>query len=114
MRASLTREPAGTAAPSIRRVHLRGALLLFAIVLGMAALVAALSRPIEERRGETTARQQPNQGPATATPAPTPSVPSAVTFDVTEDQTKRLPEGSAATIEVSVDEPGSVQIPGWG
>jgi hypothetical protein len=41
-------------------------------------------------------------------------VPSAVTFDAAEDQTRRLPEGSAATIEVSVDEPGSVQIPGLG
>jgi len=36
------------------RVHLRRALLLFAIVLGVAALVASLSPPLEERRGDTT------------------------------------------------------------
>jgi hypothetical protein len=95
-------------------VHIRRALLLFAIVLGMAALVASLSRPVEERRDETTARGQPEPGPTTVEPVPAPSVPSAVTFDAAEDQTRRLTEGSAATIEVSVDEPGSVQIPGLG
>jgi hypothetical protein len=95
-------------------VHIRRALLLFAIVLGLAALVASLSRPIEEGRDRTTASEPPKPAPATATPSPAPSVPSAVTFDAAKDQTRRLPEGSAATIEVVVDEPGSVRIPGLG
>ena len=38
-------------------VHLRRALLLFAIVLGMAALVASLSRPVEERRDDSAQRE---------------------------------------------------------
>lgn len=96
------------------RVHIRRALLLFAIVLGMAALVASLSRPADERRGETTAREPSETGPTTVTPSPAPERPSALSFDATEDQTRRLPEGSAATVEVSVDEPGSVRIPGLG
>jgi hypothetical protein len=95
-------------------VHIRRALLLFAIVLGMAALVASLSRPVENRRDETTARGPSEPGPATATPSPAPSPPSVVSFDAVEDQTKRLNEGTAATVEVSVAEAGNVQIPGLG
>jgi hypothetical protein len=97
-------------------VHLRRALLLFAIVLGMAALVASLSRPLEERRGETTARE-PNRttpGPATVVPAPAPEQPTTLTFDAAKRQTKRLLQGTAATLEVIVPEPGSVEIPGLG
>jgi hypothetical protein len=104
----LTRE----LALSIRRVHIRRALLLFAIVLGLAALVASLSRPVEDRRDDTT--PSGSSGPATATPSPAPSVPSAITFDAAKDQTKTVSEGSAATIQVSVPEPGTVAIPGLG
>lgn len=96
----------------MRRVHIRRALLLFAIVLGMAALAASLSRPIEERRrGETTARE-PRQ--PTATPAPAPEAPTTLAFDAVENEAIRLPEGSAATVEVEVDEPGIVEIPALG
>jgi hypothetical protein len=95
-------------------VHIRRALLLFAIVLGMAALVASLSRPIEDRRDETTAREPSPSGPATAAPSPGPSLPAPIIFDATEDQTEKVIQGSAATIEVSVAEPGNVTIPGLG
>jgi len=93
-------------------VHIRRALLLFAVVLGLAALVASLSRPVEDRREETTPSE--SSGPATATPSPAPSVPSAVIFDVAKDQTRKVTQGSAATIEVSVPEPGTVAIPDLG
>jgi hypothetical protein len=95
-------------------VHLRRALLLFAIVLGMAALVASLSRPIDDRRDETTAREPSEPGPATAAPSPAPLPPSIVRFDAAKDETERLEQGTAATLEVSVAEPGNVQIPGLG
>jgi hypothetical protein len=95
-------------------VHIRRALLLFAIVLGMAALVASLSRPLEERRDETTAREPSTSGPPTAAPSPAPSLPAAVVFDATKDQTKKVSQGSAATIEVAVTEAGNVRIPGLG
>lgn len=95
-------------------MHIRRALLLFAIVLGMAALVASLSQPAGERPDETTASEPAEPGPATAIPSPAPSQQPALSFDATKDETKRLSEGSAATVAVSVDEPGSVRIPGLG
>jgi hypothetical protein len=101
-------------ANTIRAVHLRRALLLFAIVLGMAALVASLSRPIEQRRDDTTPREPREPGPPTATPAPAPDLPPALSFDAAENESMRLRAGAAATLEVSVDEPGSVDIPGLG
>jgi hypothetical protein len=92
-------------------VHIRRALLLFAIVLGTAALVASLSRPPEER-----ASKEPREQPAPATTAPTPTAnpPTPVAFDATADESRRLPAGRAATLEIAVDEPGAVEIPGLG
>ena len=102
-------------ANTIRVVHLRRALLLFAIVLGMAALVASLSGPIDQRRGNTTPQQQPREpGPPVAEPAPGPGVPTTLSFDAAENQSMKLPAGRAATLEVSVAEPGDVEIPGLG
>jgi hypothetical protein len=95
-------------------VHIRRALLLFAIVLGMAALVASLSRPAEERT-TTDAREEPGRGSATAAPGPpTDSPPRPVSFDAGSTERRRLPAGQAATLEVSVEQPGSVEIPGLG
>ena len=96
------------------RVHIRRALLLFAIVLGMAALVASLSRPAEERRSQTVTSEQRESGPPTATPGPQAEAQSVVSFDATENQTKKVVVGSALTLEVSVGEPGQVQIPDLG
>jgi hypothetical protein len=106
-------------------VHLRRALLLFAIVLGMAALVASLSRPIEGRHGQSTAPVRPTEkaepGPPTATPAaPAPtsdeasSAPKTVSFVAADRDSKKLRAGEAATVEVSVTEPGTVDIPDLG
>ena len=94
-------------------MHIRRALLLFAIVLGMAALVASLSRPPEERTS-TQPREQPPPETATAGPASVDNPPRPVSFDAGSDETHRLPAGRAATLEVAVDEPGSVEIPGLG
>lgn len=94
-------------------MHIRRALLLFAIVLGMAALVASLSRPPEER-SRTEPREEPGPGPATATPAPADNPPRPVSFDAGSEERRRLPAGRAATLEISVDEPGSVELPGLG
>jgi hypothetical protein len=96
------------------RVHIRRALLLFAIVLGMAALVAALSRPVDERRSRTVTSEQPEAGAPTATPGRQAEAQSVVSLDATENQTKKVAEGSAVTVEVSVGDPGDVQIPDLG
>jgi hypothetical protein len=95
-------------------VHVRRALLLFAIVLGMGALVASLSRPIEQRRTDTAPRQQREPGPATVSPGPATELPAPLSFQASKDSSKRLRTGEPATIEVSVPESGSVEIPDLG
>ena len=92
-------------------MHIRRALLLFAIVLGMAALVASLSRPPEKR---TATEQSAEPGPATAAPAPVNNPPRPVSFDATSRERRRLAEGRAATVEVAVEEPGTVEVPDLG
>jgi hypothetical protein len=94
-------------------VHIRRALLLFAIVLGMAALAASLSRPPEER-STTEQRKQPAPSKVTAKPLPPDNPPVLLSFDAVTDERRRLPLGRAATVEVSVDEPGLVELPGLG
>jgi hypothetical protein len=92
-------------------VHLRRALLLFAIVLGTAALAASLSRPVEDR-GE---RERPRDGgPATAKPTPRAMPREPLSFDAAMDESRRLRAGRAATLEVAVSEPGNVEIPALG
>jgi hypothetical protein len=95
-------------------VHLRRALLLFAIVLGMAALVASLSRPIEQRRADTAPRQPREPGPPTASPRPVPALRPPLSFNAAANSSRRLRPGEAATIEVRVPESGSVEIPDMG
>ena len=99
-------------------MHIRRALLLFAIVLSMAALVASLSRPPDER-AKTEPREEPGPGtapagPDTATPAPADNPPQPLSFDAASRDRRRLPAGRAATLEIAVDEPGSVEIPDLG
>jgi hypothetical protein len=102
-------------------VHLRRALLLFAIVLGLAAIAASVSRPGEER---TDAVPAPGLPPPTETDkAPTVSPGNAdagerlaqVTFgDAAREPTRRVSAGQATTVLVEVDEPGQVEIPDLG
>jgi hypothetical protein len=94
-------------------VHIRRALLLFAIVLGMAALAASLSRPPEER-SSTQPRKEQTPGQVTAKPLPPANPPMVLSFDALTHERRRLPVDRAATIEVSVDEPGSVELPDLG
>jgi hypothetical protein len=85
----------------------------------MAALVASFSRPPQQRT--TTERSQgPGPGtvtepaPETAAPAPADSGPKAILFDAAARDRRRLAEGRAATLEVAVDEPGSIDVPDLG
>ena len=103
-------------------MHLRRALLLFALVLGVAALAASFSRdsgspdplaPPDPNATQTQTETQTETAP-TATPGDTPVATGdapPLRFDVAEDQTRRLETGAAATVEVSVEEPGLVSIP---
>jgi hypothetical protein len=106
-------------AHTIRVVHLRRALLLFAIVLGLAALVASLSQPPAERPDRTTQQTAPEPGPPVATPGPGPAepaggAPSTITFQASEKESKRVQAGTAVTVEVAVNEAGTVDIPDLG
>jgi len=107
------------AANTIRTVHLRRALLLFAIVLGLAALVASLSRPVADQRDRTTQDTTTEPGPPVATPKPGPAEPAGgaprtVTFQASEKESRRVEAGTAVTVEVEVSEAGTVDIPDLG
>jgi hypothetical protein len=96
-------------------VHLRRALLLFAIVLGLAAIAASISLPPEES-GDRADRSPPP--PATErdeTPTVSPGIEPAagptveVVFDAEREQVRRLDTGQPATVVVEVAEPGLVE-----
>jgi len=96
-------------------VHVRRALLLFAIVLGVAALATAVSQPRQETR-----EAQPREPSA---PTVTPARPSnqggpaaaQIEFGAgAVPRTKRLDAGRSATVTVQVTEPGEVTLEGLG
>ena len=96
-------------------MHVRRALLLFAIVIGLAALAASLTRSGTDRADEPSATA-PGQSTA-PTAAPQPAGGGAETtlrFDAAQDDTLTLEPGQAAQVEVAVDEPGQVTIPSLG
>jgi hypothetical protein len=99
---------------SIGLVHIRRALLLFAIVLGLAAIAASVSRsPEESGDGES-----PPATPSESREPTSPSVSSGdaasgvreLVFEAERDQTRRVDAGQPATVLVEVDEPGLVEI----
>jgi hypothetical protein len=100
-------------------VHLRRALLLFAIVLGLAALATSISRTPSERSGDEA-------GPPTSTP-PAQTTPAAapldnnpgertIVFDAgVEKPVKRTLEVDRnATVFVKTEEDGLVDVDGLG
>ena len=96
-------------------MHLRRALLLFAIVLGLAAVAATLSNPRDDggRDPLSAPPAKPDREPTTASQGSDPPAQETTTvnFDAGRDQTRRLAGGRPATVVVSVDEPGQVEIP---
>jgi hypothetical protein len=103
-------------ATSIGTVHLRRALLLFAIVLGTAALAASLSRPVEDRpdSSDPPSQTSPEAAPGAAAPPPSSEPAEPISFDAARDESRRLRAGQAATLEIAVAEPGNVEIPDLG
>lgn len=90
-------------------MKLRRALLLFAMVLGLAALASSLSRPDEDRD-----EPGPSEGPADRVREPG-SGPATVRFAAgRRREVRRLEAGSAATVLVEVSDPGQVRIEGLG
>jgi hypothetical protein len=93
-------------------MHLRRALLLFAIVLGLAAVAASISRPTDLEDGP------PPRDAAPATPSvgpgPGPGAPVSVELDASEPRAQRIEAGKAASVTVTVAAPGTVEIPTLG
>jgi hypothetical protein len=93
-------------------VHVRRALLLFAIVLGVAALAAAVSQPRQETREARPREQSP---PPITPPRRDGLALLRVDFPAEgEPRTKRLAAGLPATVTVQVSEPGEVALEGLG
>jgi hypothetical protein len=94
-------------------VHLRRALLLFAIVLGLAAVAASISRPrtnTEPFRGTPPPTETESQQTEPSV-APRPSLPTAdLTFYAPDREAQAIDAGQAATVYVEVGEPGQVFI----
>jgi hypothetical protein len=94
-------------------VRLRRALLLFAIVLGLAAVAASISRPgdVAERPREGPGRER---SPVLGAQPPRLEPGATVRFDASRPSKKRLTAGQATAIVVAVHEPGLVEIPRLG
>jgi hypothetical protein len=103
-------------------VEIRRAILLFAVVLGVAAIVSSIARPPERGgggdsggAGSTTpakdgAPSASATGPGNRTPQPT-----TIEFrPAAEPQTRKLEVGQPATVLVGVETPGQVDIPTLG
>jgi hypothetical protein len=92
-------------------MHLRRAVLLFAIVLGLAALAASISRPREQQE----AQQPPPPTAPTVTPAPERPEPAHATFTAGgKRETRRVEEGQPVQVTVKTRAPGQVDIEGLG
>ena len=92
-------------------MELRRALLLFAIVLGLAAIATSVSRPRDRDEPEPT----PPPTTPTASPQPNPARSREITFEpAVKPPTHELEAGRPATVVVTVDEPGQVEIESLG
>jgi hypothetical protein len=93
------------------RVELRRALLLFAIVLGLAAIVASLSSPRTSKPDSGSPAVAPTE---TASPG-TAAKPVNLRFDTARaPATRRMDTGQPARVSVEVEEPGTVELQGLG
>jgi hypothetical protein len=90
-------------------VHLRRALLLFAVVLAVAALAATISAPRNSEQREQAATQEASPPPRGALPPAELRLPTKAGAD-----TAKLRAGTSALLSVAVGAPGLVEIPGLG
>lgn len=92
-------------------MHVRRALLLFAIVLGLAALAAAVSQPQQD------AQEPQRREPPAPTAVPGRGGPEAAQIEFPAEgrpRTKELELGRPATVIVQVPGPGEVSVDGLG
>jgi hypothetical protein len=101
---------------SIGFVHIRRALLLFAIVLGLAAIAASVSRTPDESDESESQPAVPSEAEDAPSPSLSPGNATPVAgvrelvFEADRDQTRQLDAGQPAIMLVEVEEPGLVEI----
>jgi hypothetical protein len=95
-------------------VHLRRALLLFAIVLGLGALAASVSRPRGERSPASPAPAAPQRTPKADEAASDPGIVRIRFRSGGKAVIRRIVAGRAATVVVEVERPGLVELEGLG
>lgn len=102
-------------------MELRRAILLFAIVLGLAAIATSLSRP--PRTDDDSARGGGGSDSVpTANPRPGQNPPARLTAPIvfrepaigSEPQTESVKAGRAATVRIQTSEPGEISVDGLG
>ena len=93
-------------------MELRRALLLFAIVLGLAAIATSVSRPQRAARDDGSAL--PDVSDPEAGPGPLGGRPVPISFSAAEPRSRRLEPGRPATVTVRVPSPGQVELRGLG
>jgi hypothetical protein len=95
-------------------MHLRRALLLFAIVLGLAAVASTISRPQNADDEPPPPTSTESSAPPTVSPGDGEGAPAEIAFDAAKPRAHALEVGRAATVTVAVEGPGSVGIPRLG
>lgn len=93
-------------------MHVRRALLLFAIVLGLAALATSISQP-----GRESGREERSEPPTAPSAAPQIEPPTGGELALPGPRNRRtvtLRTGDATTLVVTVPEAGQVDLPTLG
>jgi hypothetical protein len=96
-------------------MELRRALLLFAIVLGLAAIASTIARPPDRGGDDTTDTAASAPPPSATSPGAKTPQPTTIEFrSAAKPQTLELELGQPATVLVDVETPGQVDIPSLG
>jgi hypothetical protein len=95
-------------------VHLRRALILFAVVLGLTALVAALAPRGGDDNSSSTSTPQPPPTKGSGSTAAGPTRIELTAKQKGSPETKHVKAGTHAIVRVRVGEPGQVSIPALG
>ena len=96
-------------------MELRRALLLFAIVLGLAAVVTSFSRPAQRDDEDASRPPAVQPGSARAEPRPVARGPKRLSFStVGKPSTRRLAANRPATVTVGTRRAGEVELAGLG
>ncbi len=95
-------------------MELRRALLLFAIVLGLAAIVTSVSRPERAPRDDGSGLPDASEPLPSASPGPLGDRPALISFSAAKPKVRLLKAGRPATVTVKVPRPGQVELKGLG